>query len=311
MKSVGKLIEFIPGYNPQQLERNAQYFVYRQLSAQGNADFIQFTGLLLPASPESRSANGQTPSCLVYKADTALDILVNQLAEKQPDLTASSENNTVQHQLWCVNDQDMKVLLAARLDQLSEFYSLDSWVVPSHQHILTHTLLLADTQLQPQPCHRLLADLAGMDDYEFLQRLQKCFNIRVADGAGDATPGSAREFGLYVAGGWYHLRLIDGTWFHADPVSDLDVSVVHDNMIAPMLGITENNDSRIAFTGAGCSVQALQQLVDSGQWQAAWLMPAPTIEQLMQISDLGRSMPMNSVCFQPLFDPAVSAVLAR
>jgi uncharacterized protein (DUF1015 family) len=133
----------------------------------------------------------------------------------------------------------------------------------------------------------------------------------VASGAADATPRSARQFGLYVAGCWYHLQMIDGTWFCADPVSDLDVSVVHNNMIAPMLGITDWQDKRIAYTDVDCSLQKLQQQVDRGHWQAAWLMPAPTVEQLMHISDLGRLMPEKSVCFPALFNTAAFAKIVR
>lgn len=322
MKSVGRLSEFIHFPGSGQSGQSPACYVYRRISEQGKSQQTELTGLLLGAT----STHDQTPLCLVYRAGTDIDVMIRQLVGSEPDYVLKSEGSTTRHQFWLISDAAMQSGLEHRLEQITGFYPLHNWVLPdtgsdsensraggscSTTADLTYTLLLTDQQLKPQACHRLLADLAGMDDYEFLQRLQKCFNIRVASGAIDATPKSAREFGLYVAGYWYHLRLIDGTWFHADPVSDLDVSVVHDNMIAPMLGITSRQDPRLACTDADCNVHTLQQLVDSGRWQAAWLMPAPTVEQMMHISDLGRVMPPNSVCFTPIVDTAVLAGIAR
>lgn len=305
MKSVGKLCEFIKRPETTQSDMEPALYISRRILLSDNKGTQESTALLLPGM----SVESPVPSVLVYRADIELERLVNQQTQTAPDVTVVTDNNSVEYQLWRIDSLGASVAIRDRLDQLSEFYVLDGWTANGDWHHSSHTLLLADGQLQAVPCHRLLADLAGMDDYEFLQRLQKCFNIRVASDIQDAMPNAARAFGLYVAGCWYQLRLIEGTWFHADPVADLDVSVVHDNMLAPLLKITGNYDGRIAYTGPACDVQTLQHLVDSGQWQAVWLMPAPAIDQLMHISDLGRSMPENTVCFQPFFDSAVLAAI--
>jgi uncharacterized protein (DUF1015 family) len=334
MKSVGKWCEFTQGYgllppgdaaDLKKADLNETHcYVYQQQITGADQHAVPpdgqgaygFLGLVvkLPAQP-ARPAQ----QCLVYRADSTLNSMLQDCTGSEPDLSLISDNKRTLHQFWCIRDSSKLLAIQHLLDKLPAFYPLQSWI--SHPNdednmseaysasALVPVLLLADDQLTPEPCHRLLADLAGMDDYEFLQRLQKSFNIRVASGPADATPRSAREFGLYVAGYWYHLNLIEGTWFHADPVSDLDVSVVHDNMMTPMLGITDREDDRIAYTGADSSLPALQQLVDSGQWQAVWLMPAPCVADLMRISDLGRTLPAHSVCFKELIDYAVLAVL--
>lgn len=324
MKLVGKLAEFIQwhGYQrPDDQRPDAQQpgsppvlYVCRRVSVHGNTTNPELTSLMVNATP----AHDQSADCLVYRADAEIDALISQITNTRPDYAvpatlSASASHTILQQIWCVNDATVQGLLSNKLHHVSAFYPLHSWVFPRQASVSNErpfTLLLSDSQLTPLPCHRLFADLAGMDDYGFLQRLQKCFNIRVATGADDASPRSAREFGLYLAGYWYHLRLIEGTWFHADPVSDLDVSVVHDNMCAPVLGITQVNDARITYSNADSSVQTLQHQIDSGQWQALWLMPAPTLAGLMHISDLGRSMPEHSVCFQPVLDPAVFAAIS-
>ncbi|MDP2126220.1 MAG: DUF1015 family protein [Pseudohongiella sp.] len=320
MKSVGKLHEFIQSQNLD----SASWYVYRQCKVAGDQNIVEqdkpdahkSDGLLLLMPGQGATT---LPKYLVYRAEAGLNSVLEEVAGSEPDFRSMSDDKAIQYQLWRIEDLNKLPALQNQLDKMPAMYPLQNWVTPQHDvspvdlpgeqndGSVMSVLLFAHDQLQPLPCHRLLADLAGMDDYGFLQRLQKSFNIRVASGPADATPHSAREFGLYVAGYWYHLKLIEGTWFHADPVSDLDVSVVHDNMIAPMLGITERQDKRIAYTGPDCSLAMLRQQVDSGRWQAAWLMPAPSIEDMMRISDLGRVMPAHSVCFRPLIAPAVLA----
>lgn len=309
MKTVGKLYDFIQPQTPSDGLRHAGIYLCRRVFTDKNGiDKTDITALLWPVGESASSV----PATLVYKTNAAIEQLVTGLTKTAAAVTAAGDNieDTELCQFWPVDAAGELSVLQKSLEQVDGFYPLENWSSDGDQYAQRHVLLVADNQLKPLPRHRLLADLAGMDDYEFLQRLQKCFNIRVASGVDDALPRQAREFGLYVAGYWYQLRLIEGTWFHADVVSDLDVSVVHDNMIAPLLGITDPDDTRIAYTGADCDVHLLQQLVDSGQWQAVWLMPAPALEQMMQLADIGRRMPPHSVCFQAVMDPAIIASVA-
>lgn len=327
MKSVGTLSQFLQWRTTAQNVQANTWFVCRQSALVQTTDTSPVTGLAVATA----SARGTALPCLVYQSDEAVRQLIEHVTMAGPDLTIPSDDQLTSYQFWRVACAEQCQLLNEKLAGDRTFYALDSWTDPALYRQSGNTVaadplavsdntadcserrfivvMLADDQLKPSPCHRLLADLAGMDDYGFLQRLQKCFNIRVARDAADATPQAAREFGLYVAGYWYQLRLIEGTWFHADPVSDLDVSVVHDNMMTPMLGITgaetHEGNRRLAYSSADCTVPALQQQVDAGVWQALWLMPAPDVAQLMAISDLGRLMPAHAVCFPVLFEHAV------
>lgn len=153
--------------------------------------------------------------------------------------------------------------------------------------------LHANKDLRVVPYHCLLSDLNGMDDYDFLQRLQKSFNIRVARDATDARPGAAREYGLYLAGYWYHMTAIAGTWFFADPVKDLDISILRDNMLNPVLGIEDcaQRGKRLDYIDGNQNLQVISELVDVGRYQAAIVLFPPTVKRILEIAEMGRTMP--------------------
>lgn len=268
------------------------------------------------------SASPRLPS-FVYRrgaeasAGAQLRQLLDRVTARTPDRVLTQQTNTrFQYQFWGVREAAQQQTLQSLLTQLGPLYPVDSWAMFDAQGSTGSAVaLFADDQLQTLGCHRLLADLNGMVADDFVQRLQKCFNIRAITGSAAAMLARAlpeRNFILYVAGQWYQLQLIDGTWFAADPVRDLDASIVHDNMIAPMLGIHSQNDERIGFrTSPPCSVSELQRQVDTGQWQALWLMPAPSIARLMALSDQGRRLPVHSVSFPSVFDAAVFSSVQR
>lgn len=160
--------------------------------------------------------------------------------------------------------------------------------------------LRSSNDIRVVPYHCLLSDLNGMDDYDFLQRLQKSFNIRVARDAADARPAAQREFGLYLAGYWYHMTAIAGTWFFSDPVKDLDVSILRDNMLNPVLGIEDcaQSGKRLDYIDGDQHLQVLSEWVDAGRYEAAIVLFAPSIECLKSIAELGRSMPAFSFAIQ-------------
>lgn len=134
--------------------------------------------------------------------------------------------------------------------------------------------------------NRILIDLNGLDAEDFVQQAQKSFNIRVANGRADARPNAPRQFGLYTGDYWYSLTAIEGTWFSQDPLKDLDVSVLHDNLLTPLLGITDTRTSkRLDFVPQAQGLEELEKRVDSGKAVAAIAVFPLTAVQLQQLSD--------------------------
>ena len=273
------------------------------------------TGILAEvqlAYPAAAVAEATDLPVLTYRCSPALETLLATVVATPPDDRQVDSALGAEYQFWLVRDPELASSLQSALDGVDAFYWLDGWTESAQQPALAPpagvpqgasdqapvALLLADDQLEPRARHRLLADLDGMDAQDFLQKLHKCFNIRAATDAAQAMPSQAREMGLYLDGYWYCLSLIAGTWFAQDPVSDMDVSILADNVFALMLGITHADQSgRIGIADPVLSPQQLAELVDQGEWQAAFVLYPPTVEYLMALSDAGRVPPARTVAF--------------
>ncbi|HPT48164.1 MAG TPA: DUF1015 domain-containing protein, partial [Candidatus Rifleibacterium sp.] len=111
---------------------------------------------------------------------------------------------------------------------------------------------------------------------------------------------AANTFGMYLKGTWYKLTAKPGTYDSKDPVASLDVSIMQNNLLAPILGIGDpRTDKRIDFIGGIRGVKELEKIVDSGKFVVAFAMFPTSIEQLMKIADSGEVMPPKSTWFEP------------
>lgn len=150
-------------------------------------------------------------------------------------------------------------------------------------------------QLRILPYNRCVKDLNGLSDEQFLAEVRKMF--RVTDSASPA-PVASTNVSMYFRGKWYGL-----SWT-ADPKADatarLDVSVLQDRLLAPVLGIDDpRKNSRIEFVGGIRGTGELEQRVKSGRAAVAFSMYPTTVDQLMAISDAGQTMPPKSTWFEP------------
>jgi uncharacterized protein (DUF1015 family) len=155
-------------------------------------------------------------------------------------------------------------------------------------------VLFPATQLRILPYNRCVADLNGLDPAAFLAKVGTIFKTEPADGAEPAGP---REVRMYLGKAWYKL-----TWdeFAADPVGRLDVSVLQDWLLAPVLGIADpRTNTRISFVGGIRGTGELSKRVDSGRDAVAFSMFPTTVAQMMDIADAGQIMPPKSTWFEP------------
>jgi uncharacterized protein (DUF1015 family) len=140
----------------------------------------------------------------------------------------------------------------------------------------------------------------------FLDLVEERFSI---DLSGEPMrPRRSGEFGMYLPGQWYRLRLAASRVSGYDPVSRLDVSLLADHLIAPVLGIDEpRRDRRIDFVGGIRGLGELERRVDSGEMAVAFSLYPTTLGQLMAVADAGKVMPPKSTWFEPkLADGLVS-----
>ena len=152
-------------------------------------------------------------------------------------------------------------------------------------------------QLRILPYNRVVRDLNGRSPEAFLDALRAQFAV-----AENAPPSPTRrgEIAVYLAGRWWGLSPSVGYERASGPIASLDVSVLQERILEPLLGIRDvRTDKRIDFVGGGRGIEELQRLVDSGAFQAAFSMYPVSLDELMAISDAGEIMPPKSTWFEP------------
>ncbi|MDR3364970.1 MAG: DUF1015 family protein [Clostridiales Family XIII bacterium] len=155
-------------------------------------------------------------------------------------------------------------------------------------------------QLEILGYNRAVKDLNGLPVAAFLEKLREKFEVAPCEkGGGPAQPKEKHTFGLYVDGEWYVLRARPGLADESDPVARLDVSLLQDNVLAPILGIEDpRTDKRIDFIGGIRGLSELERRVNTDMAAAFALYPT-TMDDLMGIADAGLIMPPKSTWFEP------------
>jgi len=143
--------------------------------------------------------------------------------------------------------------------------------------------------------------LNSCTEEEFLKKVGEKFIVAEYALKGDPfKPQEKRNFGMYLHGKWYQLKVKEGMFDKEDPVFSLDVSILQENLLKVVLGIENpRTDKRIAFVGGIRGLGELERLVDSGEFVVAFSMFPTTIRQLMAIADAGKVMPPKSTWFEP------------
>jgi uncharacterized protein (DUF1015 family) len=147
------------------------------------------------------------------------------------------------------------------------------------------------------PYNRIVRDLGGNSPAQLQDALRRVGRVSPTDRTSPARPGT---FCFYLAGSWYLLELDEKTIDRTDPIRSLDVSLLQDRVLGPVLGIGDpRTDTRIDFVGGIRGPAELERRVDSGDAAIAFSLCPTTLEQLMAVSDAGKVMPPKSTWFEP------------
>jgi uncharacterized protein (DUF1015 family) len=285
-----------------------------------------------PAKEDDRvrqidALNAQTgPVFLVYPSAPVVDGLLNEIVQTPPEIDLIAADG-VRHEIWPLHDPWKIELLTREFDRMSALYVADghhrsaagSRVAaarkasnPNHTGEEAYNYFLSvifpHNQMQILDYNRVVKDLNGLDKATFLAQVGEIFRLTLSDQP--VKPGRNGEFGMYLDGQWYRLSL-DAARIPADPVARLDVSLLADNLIEPILGISDpRRDNRIDFVGGIRGLGGLVQRVDSGEMAVAFSLFPTSMEQLMAVADAGEVMPPKSTWFEPkLADGLVSHLL--
>ncbi|HLQ24989.1 MAG TPA: DUF1015 family protein [Acidiferrobacterales bacterium] len=271
--------------------------------------------------------NAQTgPVFLTYRHSPEIDALAAFIIEGPPDTDISLDN--VRHSLWVIRDRKLIVAFSQAFSKTDYFYIADGHhrsaaaARLAENRVASHpgqtgpdayhyflAVIFPDNQTQILDYNRLVRDLNGLSEKEFLGRLHKTFVI--APENKPVKPGRVGEFGMYLAGQWYRLSIKRERVPAADPVQRLDVSLLQDNLLTPILAIGDpRHDKRIDFVGGIRGLAELERRVLSCEMAAAFSLYPTTLADLMAVADAGSVMPPKSTWFEPkLADGLLSHVL--
>ncbi|MBA3316893.1 MAG: DUF1015 domain-containing protein [Gemmatimonadales bacterium] len=258
------------------------------------------------------NANAE-PVFLTYRERPEIDALVHRIVSGSTPLYDFTAPDGVRHTIWAVPDP---VAMARAFGGVPHSYVADghhrsasAWRAgkvlrsknPSHRGDEEYNWFLAvlfpADQLRILPYNRLVRDLKGQTPSEVLGRLGRLGRLTPA---GDATPDRTGVFCVYLDRGWHRLELEAGGIDRSDPIASLDVSLLQDRVLSPILGVEDpRTDKRIDFVGGIRGPAELERRVDSGEMAVAFSLYPTTLGQLMAVSDAGHVMPPKSTWFEP------------
>ena len=254
------------------------------------------------------------PVFLAYRAVAAIDTLVDAIRARSPrdDLVA---DDGIGHTVWVVDDPaevDALVRLfaavpalyvadghhrtaaAARFGQAARAAHPGAGPDAPFESFLA--VVFPHDRLRILDYNRVVRDLGGGTPEDFIARVGERFEVTAADGP---RPRAPREFGMFLGGRWHRLAAKPDTFPADDPVKSLDVSILQDNLLAPVLGIADpRSDPRIDFVGGIRGPAELEKRVREG-WAAAFALFPTSLEALMAVADAGLVMPPKSTWFEP------------
>lgn len=261
------------------------------------------------------------PVFLTYKAEDGIDALIAGVTSNDPEYDFSADDGT-RHTFWLIPDEGVRSALEEKFNALECLYVADGHhrsAAASRVQKLRQdrnsahsgdesynwflVVLFPHDQMQILDYNRIIKDIGSHSAEGFLDALREHFDVEEADDHSSAKPAAAREFALYLEKKWYRLRVnssLAANIDDSDPVQSLDVSIMQQAILTPLLDIKDQRtDKRIDFVGGIRGLQELQKRVDSGEWQAAIALYPTSIESLMDIADANEVMPPKSTWFEP------------
>ncbi|MDT8325508.1 MAG: DUF1015 family protein [Bacteroidota bacterium] len=264
-----------------------------------------------------RVTNAHTgPIFLTYPDNDAVDAIVDGV-RAQPPITDHMAPDGIRHQTWVISDTRSIEQLTALFRDIPNLYVADGHhrsaaaaivgrerarANPDHRGDEEYNFFLAVCfpagQLRIMDYNRVVRDLNGLGEEDFITKLGEQFTVTQADS--QVRPEAKGSFGLYMDGRWYHLRATDALLNNEDPVQRLDVAILQNHLLNPVLGIQDpRTDKRIDFVGGIRGLDELERRVNSGEMKLAISMFPTSIEELMAIADAGQVMPPKSTWFEP------------
>jgi len=256
------------------------------------------------------------PVFYTYKNDTSISEIIDTISKSDPEYDFTTDDD-VAHTVWVVRDAAQIEILTAKFAAIPTLYVADGHhrsaaasrvrelrknANPRHtgreEYNFFLTVIFPDNEMNIMPYNRVVKNLNDRSITEFVARVSEKFSLTPLSSAN--VPSRRHEIGMYLDGKWYQLTPKTGAFNEHDAVARLDVSILQDNLLSPVLGIRNpRTDQRIHFVGGIRGISELEKLVDNGDFRVAFALYHTSIEDLMELADAGKIMPPKSTWFEP------------
>jgi uncharacterized protein (DUF1015 family) len=256
------------------------------------------------------------PVFLTYPSQEFIDSLVKKMVKGDPTYDFTADDG-ISHTVWVIKNEKDIAAITSSFAKVDTLYIADGHhraaaaaavrrmkraQNPASREDETYNFVMAvlfpHNQLKIMGYNRVVRDLNGLNEPEFLGKVGEQFIV--SENFMEKSPGRYHEIGIYLRGRWYKIEPKDVSYDKNDPVSVLDVSILQDNLLKPVLGIQNpRTDGRIEYIGGIRGVKELERLVDSSEFAVAFSLYPTTVEQLMTVSKAGKVMPPKSTWFEP------------
>ena len=258
------------------------------------------------------------PVFFAYPDNKDVDAIVAKYTKGTPEYDYTAELDGFRHTFWIIDDD-------ADIQRITElFAAMPAMYIADGHHRSAAAALVGAEKAKQNPNHRgdeeynffmavcfpanqltiidynrVVKDLNGLSDEEFLKKLSEDF-IMEKKGTEIFKPSRLHEFSLYLGGNWYSLVAKPGTYNDNDPIGVLDVTISSNLILDKILGIKDlRSDKRIDFVGGIRGLGELKKRVDSGEMKVALALYPVSMKQLIDIADTGNIMPPKTTWFEP------------
>ncbi len=258
------------------------------------------------------------PIFLTYKGKDEIDRIVAEYKKLHLPVYDFVSEGDIENKIWVVNDE----ATVAKLKEL--FSSVPALYIADGHHRCASAVKVGQKRREENPGYtgdeefnfflavafpkdelrifdynRVITDTNGLDFSEFVEKISEKFQIESTDSTEPYRPEARHTFGMFINDSWYKLTAKDGTFDESDPVNSLDVSILQNNLISPILGIDDpRTDKRIDFVGGIRGLKELERRVHTDMKLAFSLYPT-SLDELIKIADAGALMPPKSTWFEP------------
>lgn len=266
------------------------------------------------------TTNAQTgPIFLTYKGNPDVKKIISDWQNANDPIYNFVSDDDIVHTVWRIDDE-------STITKLTEiFHTIPSLYIADGHHRAASavkvgqmrraqnpnytgdepfngflSVIFPSDELHIMDYNRIVKDLNGLDKKEFLQKLEQSFDVEKFPEKDEFAPEKIHEFGMYLDENWYKLIAKDSILQSDKPTDLLDVAILQNNILSPILGINDpRTDDRIDFVGGIRGLKELSNRVDDGNWAVAFSMFPTSMDELMNVSDNGMVMPPKSTWFEP------------